>query len=138
MSKRSVQADSFTSKCKKGRTNVLRKNFFHRRKLQPLSPAQKLSPGDLVLIVSGTWQKALTILGSLRLEMANRHNLIPPDTWNFLWVVDFPLFEYSEEEKRFLAVHHAFTSPKLEDAAFLESDPGQSPCARLRYCPERK
>jgi len=58
--------------------------------------------------------------------MANRHNLIPPDLWNFLWVVDFPLFEYSEEEKRFQAVHHAFTSPKLEDTAFLESIPAKS------------
>jgi len=79
--------------------------------------------GDLILIVSGAWQKALTILGTLRLEMANRHNLIQEDEWKFLWVVDFPLLEYSEEEKRLVAVHHPFTSPKPEDVAFLDSEP---------------
>jgi aspartyl-tRNA synthetase len=79
--------------------------------------------GDLILIVSGAWQKALTILGTLRLEMANRHNLIHEDEWKFLWVVDFPLLEYSEEEKRLVAVHHPFTSPKPEDVVLLDSEP---------------
>ncbi len=81
--------------------------------------------GDLVLIISGPWQKALTILGTLRLEMANRLNLIPPQEFNFLWVTDFPLLEFSEEEKRFVAVHHPFTSPKVEDLGLLETDPGK-------------
>ncbi len=79
--------------------------------------------GDLGLLISGPWQKALSILGSLRLEMANRLNLIPKGKWNFLWVTDFPLLEYSEEEKRFVAVHHPFTSPKPEDAGLLDTDP---------------
>ena len=82
--------------------------------------------GDLILLVSGPWQKALTILGTLRLEMANRLKLIPSDKWNFLWVTDFPLLEFSEEEKRFVAVHHPFTSPKPEDVALLDSDPGKA------------
>ena len=82
--------------------------------------------GDLILLVSGPWQKALTILGLLRLEMANRLKLIPADKWNFLWVTDFPLLEYSEEEKRFVAVHHPFTSPKPEDVSLLDSDPGKA------------
>jgi aspartyl-tRNA synthetase len=83
-------------------------------------------PGDLVLLISGMWQKALTILGALRLEMAQRLNLIPEGKWNFLWVTDFPLLEFSEEEKRFVAVHHPFTAPKPEDIALLETDPGKA------------
>jgi aspartyl-tRNA synthetase len=83
-------------------------------------------PGDLILLISGTWQKALTILGTLRLEMAQRLNLIPEGKWNFLWVTDFPLLEYSEEEKRFVAVHHPFTAPKPEDVSLLDHDPGKA------------
>jgi len=83
-------------------------------------------PGDLVLLISGPWQKALTILGTLRLEMAQRLNLIPDGKWNFLWVTDFPLLEYNEDEKRFVAVHHPFTAPNNEDVPLLESDPGKA------------
>lgn len=82
--------------------------------------------GDLGLIISGSWQKALTILGTLRLEMANRLGLIPEGKWNFLWVTDFPLLEFSEDEQRFVAVHHPFTSPKLEDVSLLDTDPGKA------------
>ncbi|MBI4428597.1 MAG: aspartate--tRNA ligase [Ignavibacteriales bacterium] len=81
--------------------------------------------GDLVLIISGAWQKALTILGSLRLEMANRLKLVTESSWNFLWVLDFPLLEFSEEEKRFVSVHHPFTSPKEEDVSLIEKDPSK-------------
>lgn len=82
--------------------------------------------GDLGLIISGAWQKALTVLGTLRLEMANRLGLIPEGKWNFLWVTDFPLLEFSEDEQRFVAVHHPFTSPKAEDVALLDTDPGKA------------
>lgn len=78
--------------------------------------------GDTVLIVSDTWQKTYTTLGVLRLEMAKRLNLIDENSWNLHWVVDFPMFEYSEEEKRHVAMHHPFTSPKPEDAHLLDSD----------------
>lgn len=90
--------------------------------------AQKIGAktGDLGLLISGPWQKALTILGLLRLEMANRLKLIPADKWDFLWVTDFPLLEYNEEEKRYVAVHHPFTSPKPEDVALLDTDPGKA------------
>lgn len=82
--------------------------------------------GDLCLIVTGPWQKTLSVLGALRLEMADRLNLIPHDVWNLLWVTDFPLLEYDSEEKRFVAVHHPFTSPKFEDVGMLDSDPGKT------------
>jgi aspartyl-tRNA synthetase len=99
--------------------------FLTQEEINAIVDKAEAKVGDLVLIVSGTWKKALTILGMLRLEMATKHNLIPNDLWNFLWVVDFPLFEYDEEEKRFAAMHHMFTSPKPEDVSFLESDPGK-------------
>jgi len=63
--------------------------------------------------------------------MAQRLNLIPEGKWNFLWVTDFPLLEYSEEEKRFVAVHHPFTAPKPEDVPLLETNPGRHGHGRM-------
>ncbi len=80
--------------------------------------------GDLILMVSDTWQKAYTILGTIRLEMGRRLNLIQESEDRMLWVTDFPLLEFSEEENRFVAVHHPFTSPHPDDLGLLETDPG--------------
>ena len=63
-------------------------------------------------------------LGALRLEVAKRFDLIDKTKYNFLWVTEFPLLEYSEEEGRYVAKHHPFTAPKDEDVEILESDPG--------------
>lgn len=83
-------------------------------------------PGDLLFILSGPRLKALSIMGSLRLEMARRLELIKPDSKPaLLWVTDFPLFEWDEETKRYYAMHHPFTSPRLEDVEFMSSDPGR-------------
>jgi aspartyl-tRNA synthetase len=79
--------------------------------------------GDLILFQADTWLKAYSVLGTLRLEMAKRLNLIDETKWNFLWVTEFPMFEYSEEEKRYVAVHHPFTSPMLEDVHLLDVAP---------------
>ncbi|MCX6135666.1 MAG: aspartate--tRNA ligase [Ignavibacteriales bacterium] len=100
--------------------------FVKPDEVKAIANAVGAKTGDLILLVSGPWQKTLTILGSLRLEMANRLKLVPPDKWDFLWVTDFPLLEYSEEEKRFVAVHHPFTSPKPEDVSLLDTDPGKA------------
>ena len=82
--------------------------------------------GDVLLLVSDTdWVKACTALGQVRLDIARKHGLIDPDKFNFLWVVDFPLFEYSEQEGRWMAMHHPFTSPKPEDVQYIDSDPGR-------------
>jgi len=78
--------------------------------------------GDLALLVADTWAKAYTILGTLRLEMGRRLNLIDEQKFALLWVTEFPLLEYDEEEKRFVAVHHPFTSPLPEDVPMLETD----------------
>jgi len=100
--------------------------FITQEESNALANKFQAKPGDLILLISGAWQKALTILGTLRLEMAQRLNLIPEGKWNFLWVTDFPLLEYNEEEKRFVAVHHPFTAPRPEDVPLLETNPGKA------------
>jgi len=86
----------------------------------------KAKPGDLIFILSGSKLKALSIMGSLRLEMARRLDIIKTDSApKLLWVTDFPLFEWDEQTKRFYAMHHPFTSPKLEDVEYMGTDPAR-------------
>ncbi len=85
--------------------------------------------GDLVLILCGKKFKTLTQLCALRLEVAQQLGLRDPKKFAPLWIVDFPLFEWDDETQRYYAVHHPFTSPKLEDVQYLDSDPGR---VRLR------
>ena len=81
--------------------------------------------GDVILIVADKKKQVVfDALGALRTELARRLNLIPEGSFDLLWVTEFPLFEYSEEEGRFMAMHHPFTSPMLEDLDKIESDPG--------------
>jgi aspartyl-tRNA synthetase len=81
--------------------------------------------GDLLIFVADKPQVTMEVLGRLRLELGKSLNLIDEDRWELLWVVDFPLLQYDEEEKRYQAVHHPFTSPRPEDLELLETDPGQ-------------
>ncbi|CCH55035.1 aspartyl-tRNA synthetase [Fibrisoma limi BUZ 3] len=81
-------------------------------------------PGDLILVISGEAAKARKQLNELRLEMGSRLGLRNPDEFKVLWVLDFPLLEYGEEEQRWFAMHHPFTSPKPEDIPLLDTDPG--------------
>ena len=80
--------------------------------------------GDLACIVADKALAACKALGALRLEFRDRLKLAPPDLLAFGWVVDFPMFEWDEEEKRWSFMHHPFTSPKAEHLDILESDPG--------------
>jgi aspartyl-tRNA synthetase len=83
-------------------------------------------PGDLILILAGKRLETLTQMGGLRLEMAKRLELVNPDSKpKLLWVTDFPLLEWDEETKRFYAMHHPFTSPRIEDVELLDFDPGK-------------
>jgi aspartyl-tRNA synthetase len=83
-------------------------------------------PGDLLLLLSGNKIKTLSIMGSLRLEMARRMNLVDENTKSaLLWVTDFPLFEWDEESKRYYAMHHPFTSPRIEDIPLMDSNLGE-------------
>ncbi|WP_307756589.1 aspartate--tRNA ligase [uncultured Alistipes sp.] len=81
--------------------------------------------GDMVFILCGKKLKTLTQLCALRLEIGEQLGLRDPKKFAPLWVVDFPLFEWDDETQRFYAVHHPFTSPKLEDVQYLDSDPGR-------------
>lgn len=81
-------------------------------------------PGDLLLILAGERRQTLSALSELRLEMGNRLGLRDKNRFAPLWVVDFPLLEWDDETQRFYAMHHPFTSPKEEDIALLDSDPG--------------
>ncbi len=83
--------------------------------------------GDLVLVLAGPQPKVFEQAGTLRLHMADELGLVPDGAdgpWQFLWVTDFPLLEHDADEDRFYAMHHPFTSPKAEDMAKLDTDPG--------------
>ncbi|MEQ8280020.1 MAG: aspartate--tRNA ligase [Deltaproteobacteria bacterium] len=81
-------------------------------------------PGDLILFQFGPEKLVQTVMNHLRLLLGKQLDLIPPNTWSVLWVVEFPLFEYSEENKTYVAAHHPFTSPRAEDVDRLTTDPG--------------
>ncbi len=82
-------------------------------------------PGDILLFCADKDEVVYKTLGALRLHLAEKGNLIDKSKYDVLWVVDFPMFEYSDEEKRFVAVHHPFTMPHENDLDILESDPGK-------------
>ena len=98
--------------------------FLSEEQRQRLVEKVALHEGD-ALFVLGDLNRSVAsqILGQLRLDLAKEHNLIDRDKWEFLWVVHFPLFERDEEENRWVAVHHPFTSPVIEDLPFLDSEP---------------
>jgi len=81
---------------------------------------------DLILIAGGKPDDASKLLGAFRLSLAKKENLIPADTYAFAWVVDFPLLDWAPEEKRWVAMHHPFTSPMDEDVAQLATEPGKA------------
>ena len=99
--------------------------FFSDEQMKAILSAGAAVPGDLLLFVADKKSVVAQALGALRLEMAKRLGLIDEDKLAFAWVVDFPMFEYDEEEKRFVAMHHPFTSPRDEDLQYLVSDPGR-------------
>ncbi len=80
--------------------------------------------GDLLLFAAGKNKMVWDVLGALRLEMAKQMDLLDPNQYNFLWVTEFPLLEWSDEENRFMAMHHPFTMPMEEDWDKIDSDPG--------------
>ena len=99
--------------------------FFSDSDLRVISEKISSKPGDIIFIMSGEYKKTLEQLGSLRVELASRFNLIDQEKICPLWVTDFPLFEWDEEEKRFFSMHHPFTSPKPEFIDILDKDPGK-------------
>ncbi len=99
--------------------------FFTAEQVAQMAERAGAKAGDMVFILCGAKFKALTQLCTLRLEVAEQLGLRDPKTFAPLWVVDFPLFEWDDESARFYAMHHPFTSPKPEDIALLETEPGK-------------
>lgn len=95
--------------------------FYSEEDLATWAKACNAEPGDLILILSGDGDKVRKQLNELRLEMGTRLGLRDPDNYQAHWVVDFPLLEYGEEEDRWFAMHHPFTSPKPEDIPLMEA-----------------
>ena len=95
--------------------------FFSQEELKSIGEEFNAKTGDLVLIVSGKKEVVWASLGFLRRDLANKLGMLKPDDYKLLWVVDFPMFEWSDEENRFMAMHHPFTSPKKEDLHYLET-----------------
>ena len=99
--------------------------FLSEEEKAALHKAAGAETGDVLLVVADAKNSTVfAALGALRLAVANKCGLIDPDKFNFLWVTDFPFFEYSEEEGRWMAMHHPFTMPRAEDLDKVESDPG--------------
>ena len=97
--------------------------FFDEETVKKILEKMEASEGDLILFGSDTYKIVSDTLGFLRRHIAGRMGLLDDTKFNFLWVTDFPMFEYSEEEDRFVAMHHPFTMPRDEDLERLESDP---------------
>lgn len=98
--------------------------FMTPEELEALCQAMKGEPGDLLLFAADRLKIVWSVLGALRCELAKQLELIDEDKFNFLWVTEFPQFEWSDEENRFVAMHHPFTMPMEEDLPMLETNPG--------------
>ncbi len=97
--------------------------FFSEDELNAIIKAAEAEDGDLILMVADKNSVVFDSLGNLRVHVAKKLELLDENKWNFLWVTDFPLLEYNEEEGRYTAMHHPFTCPRDEDAALLETAP---------------
>ncbi|MCB0510390.1 MAG: aspartate--tRNA ligase [Chitinophagales bacterium] len=98
--------------------------FYDQTDLAAWAERTGAKPGDLICVLSGAANKVRAQLSALRMELATRLGLRKPNEFAPLWVLDFPLLEWDEETQRFHAMHHPFTSPKKEDMALLDSNPG--------------
>ena len=98
--------------------------FMTEEELEALVWAMDGKPGDLLLFAADKDKVVFDVLGNLRLELARQLDLLKKDDFRFLWVTEFPLFEYSEEDGRYVAVHHPFTMPMEEDLSLIDTDPG--------------
>ena len=98
--------------------------FMTDEQLHSLVDAMDGNPGDLLLFAADKNKVVWDVLGNLRLELARQQDLLKKDDFKFLWVTEFPLFEYSEEQERFVAMHHPFTMPMEEDWGKIDTEPG--------------
>lgn len=100
--------------------------FMTEEELAAIVERMEGKPGDLLLFAADKNKIVYAVLGALRCEIADKLGLLDKDTYNFLWITEFPLFEYSDEEERYVAMHHPFTMPMEEDLDLVETDPGKA------------
>ena len=98
--------------------------FMTEEELAALASSMEGEPGDLLLFAADKNRIVWNVLGALRIELARELDLLDPNQYNFLWITDFPLLEWSDEENRFMAMHHPFTMPMEEDWDKIDLDPG--------------
>lgn len=111
-------ADDGGHKCSFGK-------FMTDEELERIIKAMGAQQGDLLLFAADKFTKVCAVLGNVRLALGKQLELIDKNAWRFLWVTEFPLLEWSDEENRFMAMHHPFTSPMDEDWQYIDSDPGR-------------
>ncbi len=99
--------------------------FMSEDEMKSILDRAQAEPGDLICFVADKNNVVFDALGQLRLEIARKLDILNPDEFKFLWVTEFPLFEYDEDEQRWAAKHHPFTSPMDEDLEYLDTDPGR-------------
>ena len=99
--------------------------FMSEAQMDALIQAMEGEAGDLLLFAADKNKVVWDVLGNLRLELARQMELLNKDEYKFLWITEFPLLEWSEEQNRYVAMHHPFTMPMEEDLIYLESDPGR-------------
>lgn len=99
--------------------------FMKEEEMNALVAAMNGQPGDLLLFAADADKVVFDVLGALRIEIANQLGLLKKDDYRFLWVTEFPLLEWNEEQNRYTAMHHPFTMPMEEDLQYIDSDPGR-------------
>ena len=99
--------------------------FMTEEEMKALIDAMSGESGDLLLFAADKNKVVWDVLGNLRLELAKQMDLLRKDEYKFLWITEFPLLEWSEEQNRYVAMHHPFTMPMEEDLPYLESEPGR-------------
>lgn len=101
------------------------RKFLSDEEVKELYSKLSIKDNDVLFIVSDQWNKTCNVLGALRNEIGSQLGLKKKDEFSFLWVTDFPMFEWSEEQNRYVSSHHPFTQPKVEDIHYLDTDPGK-------------
>lgn len=99
--------------------------FVTEEEMNNLIAAMNGEAGDLLLFAADKNKVVWDVLGNLRLELAKQMELLDKNQYNFLWVTEFPLLEWSDEQNRYLAMHHPFTMPMEEDLQYIDSEPGR-------------
>ena len=99
--------------------------FMKEEEMTALIDAMRGKPGDLLLFAADKDSVVYDVLGNLRLEIGKKYEMIDESLYNFLWVTEFPLLEWNEEQNRYTAMHHPFTMPMEEDLEYIETEPGR-------------